>query len=304
MNTRSLFLRIKKYREDTAGKRNPVLVYLMIIVGTGLLAFTIKCIFDPINLVTGGFTGIAILLKRLTDVIYEGGVPLWFANLALNIPVFFVALKIKGKHFIGRTAIATALLSVWLYIIPEMDFVEGDYILASVFGGVLSGIAMGTILYANATTGGTEMVAVLIQCKLKHYSVAQIMQALDGLIVAAGLYVFGLRPSMYAIVTIFITSKMTDTILEGMKFSKAAYIITDRYKAVAESIIDKLERGVTGLHARGMYSGDEKCMLYCVVSKKEIVTLKELVYQIDKSAFIIVGDVREVLGEGFIEYRE
>ena len=304
MDKRSLFLYMKKYREDTAGKRNPILVYLMIIVGTGLLAFPIKCIFDPINLVTGGFTGIAILLKRLTDVFFEGGIPLWFANLALNIPVFFIALKVKGKHFIGRTAIATALLSVWLYIIPEIDFVEGDYILASVFGGVLSGIAMGIILYANATTGGTEMVAVLIQCKLKHYSVAQIMQVLDGIIVAAGLYVFGLRPSMYAVVTIFITSKMTDTILEGMKFSKAAYIITNRYEEVAESIIDKLERGVTGLHARGMYSGDEKCMLYCVVSKKEIVTLKELVYRIDRNAFIVVGDVREVLGEGFIEYRE
>lgn len=289
----------------TIKKRNPVLLYLIITAGTGLLAFAIKCIYDPIGLVTGGFTGIAILIKKVTDMFYAGGVPLWFANLILNIPFFLLAYKIKGKKFIGRTAFATVLLSVWLYLIPELDFVSGDYILASIFGGVLAGIAMGMILWANATTGGTEMVAVLLQCRMfSHYSVAQIMQVLDGMIVIVGLYVFGLRPSMYAIVAIFITSKVTDTILEGMKFSKAAYIITDHYQEIAKRVMEELERGVTGLAAQGMYSGEEKCVLYCVVSKKEIVMLKEVVHEIDKSAFVVVGDVREVHGEGFIEHRK
>ena len=155
-----------------AYKRKPVFLYFVIIAGTGMLAFAIKCICDPINLVTGGFTGLSILLKDLTEIFYEGGVPLWFANLALNIPVFLITWKVKGKRFIGRTAIATALLSLWLYVIPEMDFVSGDYTLAAVFGGVLSGISMGMILWADSTTGGTEMVAILIQCRLKHYSVA------------------------------------------------------------------------------------------------------------------------------------
>lgn len=289
----------------TIKKRNPVLLYLVITAGTGLLAFAIKCIYDPIGLVTGGFTGIAILIKKVTDMFYAGGIPLWFANLILNIPFFLLAYKIKGKKFIGRTAFATVLLSVWLYLIPELDFVSGDYILASIFGGVLAGIAMGMILWANATTGGTEMVAVLLQCRMfSHYSVAQIMQVLDGMIVIVGLYVFGLRPSMYAIVAIFITSKVTDTILEGMKFSKAAYIITDHYQEIAKRVMEELERGVTGLAAQGMYSGEEKCVLYCVVSKKEIVMLKEVVHEIDKSAFVVVGDVREVHGEGFIEHRK
>ena len=289
----------------TIKKRNPVLLYLVITAGTGLLAFAIKCIYDPIGLVTGGFTGIAILIKKVTDIFYAGGIPLWFANLILNIPFFLLAYKIKGKKFIGRTAFATVLLSVWLYLIPELDFVSGDYILASIFGGVLAGIAMGMILWANATTGGTEMVAVLLQCRMfSHYSVAQIMQVLDGMIVIVGLYVFGLRPSMYAIVALFITSKVTDTILEGMKFSKAAYIITDHYQEIAKRVMEELERGVTGLAAQGMYSGEEKCVLYCVVSKKEIVMLKEVVHEIDKSAFVVVGDVREVHGEGFIEHRK
>lgn len=284
-------------------RREPAFLYLIIIAGTGILAFAIKCIFDPIGLVTGGFTGLSILLKRVTEIFIPGGVPLWFANLALNVPFFLLALKIKGKRFIWRTGIATVLLSGWLYVIPELDFVSGDYILASMFGGVLAGVAMGMILWANATTGGTEMVAMLIQCKLKHYSVAQIMQVLDGMVVLTGLYVFGLRPSMYSIIAIFITSKVTDTILEGMKFSKAAYIITEKYEEAAATIMKELDRGVTGLEARGMYSKEKKCMLYCVVSKKQIVLLKELIYRIDQNAFVVVGDVREVLGEGFIEYK-
>ena len=285
-------------------RNNTWFVYLMIFGGTGILAFTIKCMFDPVGLVTGGFTGVAILLKNMTSMVYEGGIPLWFANLALNVPVFLIALRVKGKRFIARTAFATGLLSLWLYVIPEIDFVSGDYILASVFGGALTGVSMGMILLANATTGGTEMVAILVQCKMKHYSVAQIMQVLDGAVVVAGMYIFGLRPSMYAIVSVFIASKVMDTILEGMKFSKAAYIITERYEAVSRTIMERLDRGVTGLNAKGMYSGEEKCMLYCVVSKKQIVLLKDIIHQIDRNAFVIVGDVREVLGEGFIEYRE
>lgn len=281
-----------------------MIAYIMIFLGTGIMGLVIKCIYDPISLVTGGFTGIAILIKKLSEIFVEGGIPLWFTNLALNIPVFLVAVRVKGKRFIGRTAVATTLLSAWLYVIPEIDLVNGDYTLAAIFGGVLTGIGLGMIFWANATTGGTDMVSALIQIKLRHYSIAQIMQVMDAIVVLVGLYVFGLQPTLYAVVTIFIVSKVTDTMLEGMKFSKAAYIITERYEEVAKSIMTELDRGVTGLEAKGMYSGERKCMLYCVVSKKEIVLLKELITKIDKNAFVIVGDVREVLGEGFIEYKE
>lgn len=290
---------------DSVGTKRKSIIeaYIKIVIGTGIMGLAIKCIYDPISLVTGGFTGLAILVKKLTEAFVTGGIPLWLTNLGLNIPVFIVAWRLKGKKFIGRTAVSTILLSVWLYVIPEINLVNGDYILAAIFGGVLTGIGLGMILWANATTGGTDMVAALIQIKLKHYSIAQILQVLDGIIVLIGLYVFGLQPALYAIVAIFIVSKVTDTMLEGMKFSKAAYIITEHYEEVARMIMTELDRGVTGLEARGMYSGDEKCMLYCVVSKKEIVSLKELVTRIDRNAFVIVGDVREVLGEGFIEYK-
>ena len=275
--------------------------YLFIFMGTGIMALAIQCIFEPIGLVTGGFSGIAIIIRKMTAGIVEGGVPLWLTNLALNVPVFIAALIIKGRKFLGRTVIGTVLLSFWLYVIPQVDLTQGDYMLSSVFAGVITGIGIGFVLLAKATTGGTDMVSALIQKYVRHYSVVQILQVIDGMVVLAGLYVFGLKPALYAIVAIFITSKVSDALMEGMKYSKAAFIITDCYKEIADAIMTQLDRGLTGLDATGMYSGDKKTVLYCVVSKKEIVELKDIVAKIDPKAFVIVTDAREVFGEGFLE---
>lgn len=284
-------------------KRSVWMDYLCIVIGTGLVAMSIQCVYDPINLVTGGFSGLAIVIKALTTHFVEGGIPLWLTNIMLNAPVFVIAYFVKGKKFIGRTLVGTSLLSAWLYLIPAIDLTQSDYTLAAIFGGVIGGAGMGMVLMSKATTGGTDMVASLIQHKLRHYSVVQIMQVLDGLVVLCGMYVFGMKASLYAIVAIFVTNKVSDMLMEGFKFSKVAYIITDRYEEVAETILHDLERGVTGLKAKGMYSGEDKCMLYCVVSKKEIVEVKELVARIDANAFVIVSDATEVLGEGFLENR-
>ena len=275
--------------------------YLFIFMGTGIMALAIQCIFEPIGLVTGGFSGIAIIIRKMTAGIVEGCVPLWLTNLALNVPVFIAALIIKGRKFLGRTVIGTVLLSFWLYVIPQVDLTQGDYMLSAVFGGVITGIGIGFVLLAKATTGGTDMVSALIQKYVRHYSVVQILQVIDGMVVLAGLYVFGLKPALYAIVAIFITSKVSDALMEGMKYSKAAFIITDYYKEIADAIMTQLDRGLTGLDATGMYSGDKKTVLYCVVSKKEIVELKDIVAKIDPKAFVIVTDAREVFGEGFLE---
>ena len=275
--------------------------YLFIFMGTGIMALAIQCIFEPIGLVTGGFSGIAIIIRKMTAGIVEGGVPLWLTNLALNVPVFIAALIIKGRKFLGRTVIGTVLLSFWLYVIPQVDLTQGDYMLSAVFGGVITGIGIGFVLLAKATTGGTDMVSALIQKYVRHYSVVQILQVIDGMVVLAGLYVFGLKPALYAIVAIFITSKVSDALMEGMKYSKAAFIITDCYKEIADAIMTQLDRGLTGLDGTGMYSGDKKTVLYCVVAKKEIVELKDIVAKIDPKAFVIVTDAREVFGEGFLE---
>lgn len=274
----------------------------MIFVGTGLMAVAIANIYDRSGLVTGGFTGIAIVVKTVTANILDGGVPLWLTNIILNVPVFIYAYIRFGKRFVGRTLFGTVMLSAWLYVMPPMNLAEGDYLLAALFGGVFSGMGFGLVLRAGATTGGTDMVAALIQPAMRHYSVVQIMQVVDGIVVLMGLYVFGLRPTLYAAVAIFVTTKVSDSFLEGFKSSKAAFIITNRHDEVARRLMVQMDRGVTGLEARGMYTHEQKCVLYCVVSRKQIVQVKEIVNEVDPDAFVIVSDVREVLGEGFLEY--
>ena len=271
---------------------------ILMVVGTGLMALAIQCIYDPVGLVTGGFTGVAIIAKYVT----KGAVPLWLTNLVLNVPLFLLAALVKGKKFVARTAVATVLLSAWLYVIPLWNLAEGDYVLSAIFGGVICGVGMGMVLLARATTGGTDMLAALIQHKLRHYTIMQIICVIDGIIVAVCIYSFGVKAALYAIVAIYVTSKVSDTLMEGMKYSKAVFIVSDRYKEISDAIMTQMDRGVTGLDAVGMYSGDEKCMLYCVVSKKEIVVLKEIILKIDNNAFVIVTDAREVVGEGFLEY--
>ena len=279
------------------GKKTLLWDLFLMTLGSGCLAFGIQWLYSPIGLVTGGFSGIAIIAQQY-------GIPLWLTNFALNIPVFFVAWKVKGKKFVGRTGFAASMLSVWLYFLPEIDLSQQDPMLAAIFGGVLSGAGIGFVLLAKSTTGGTDLLAVLLQHKIfRHYSVVQILQVIDGLIVIAGLYMFGIRIGFYAVIAIFVTSKISDTLMEGMKFSKAALIVTGKSEQMAK-VLERLNRGVTGLYAKGMYSGSEKCLLYCVVSKKEIVDLKEIVAEIDPSAFVIVSDAREVLGEGFLEYKK
>ena len=223
-------------------------------------------------------------------------------HILLNVPVFVLAYKVKGKAFIFRTAVGTFMLSAWLYVIPVIDLSQGDYFLAAVFGGALAGLGIGMILLSKSTTGGTDMVATIIHNYMKHHSIVQILQILDGLIVLIGLYMFGLYAGLYSIIAIIISTKVSDMVMEGFKFSKAAFIITSKHELIAERILKDLDRGVTGLYAKGMYSGEDKCMLYCVVSQKEIVGVKELVAEVDPNAFVIVSDAREVFGEGFLEY--
>lgn len=270
--------------------------YILMIAGAFIMGFSIKNLYTPINLVTGGVSGIAIIMKNIS------GIPLWLTNTVCNIPLFLAAWKIKGWGFIKRTIFATAALSVSLYIIPEKAFLTDDLVLTALFGGIVCGAGTGLVFLSQATTGGTDMLAALLQRKLRHYSIAQIMQVLDGAIVLLGAVVFGIRYALYALIAIYAMTKVTDGLLEGLKFSKQAYVISDYYQEIAQAVMTRMDRGVTALDAVGMYSGQGKKMLFCVVSKKEIVTLREIVAEFDKKAFLIVTDVREVFGEGFIEY--
>lgn len=276
--------------------------YLLIIIGTALVAFATASVLEPASLVTGGFTGIAIIVKQFTEHLLPGGVPLSVTNLALNIPVFLIAIRLKGLRYLIHTLFATVMLSFWLSVLPVVPLAGDDLLLASLYGGILMGAGIGLVFVTGATTGGTDLIAALVQHFLRHYSISNILWVIDTAVVLVGVYLYGIQITLYAIIAIYLTSKISDGIIDGLKFSKAAFIITEKPEALAALVMEELGRGVTGISATGMYSGDSKNMLLCVVSKKEIVRLKELAKSCDPNAFVIVTDVREVLGEGFIEH--
>ena len=165
----------------------------------------------------------------------------------------------------------------------------------------MQGIGLGMVLRYKASTGGTDMVAATLHKKIRHISIAQILQYVDGAIVAGGIFAFGVQKALYALIAIYVGTKMSDYILEGIKFAKQVFIISENAEAISKSIMEDMNRGVTGIKAVGMYSKADKTMLYCAVSPKEIADVKDLVKGIDKEAFVIVSDAREVLGEGFEE---
>ena len=288
-------------KSSMQGRKPLWLEYLMIIVGTGLMSLAINSVFDASGMVTGGFSGIAIIIKAWTKGLVNGGIPLWVTNCVLNIPLFFIAWRVKGFSFIKKAILGEVSLSVWLAIQPVFHLAGDDLLLAALYGGVIQGIGIGLVFLGGGTTGGTDMMAAIIQKFLQHYSISQIMQIIDGAVVVVGMYVFGIHKALYAIIAVYLVTKVSDGLIEGLKFSKAVYIITEKPKEIAEMIMEDLDRGATGINVKGMYSGQDKLMLFVVVNKKEIVMLKEKVDEIDPQAFVIVTDAREVHGEGFIE---
>ncbi len=276
--------------------------YLLIVAGTAIMAVSLQFFLDPDGMVPGGFTGIAIIVKEVTSGLIPGGIPLWVTNLLLNVPMIPIVLKIKGWDFAKRTVAGSLLLSFWLAVIPYVKlFEQPDLFLTSVFGGVSMGIGIGLVFLGKGTTGGTDMCGAILQHFFPHISLPKLMQLLDIIITAVGIFVFGVRIALYSIVVVYLTAKVSDRIMEGSTSAKMLYIISDQSKTIADEILNKLGRGVTGLCGYGMYTNQDKTILICVISPREIARIKDLVLEIDNKAFVIVNDSREVLGEGFVE---
>ncbi len=278
--------------------------YLTILAGSFLMALAVNLVYEPMELVTGGVSGLAIVVKYWTGGIIRGGIPIWFFNLACNIPLFLLSIKARGVKFLLTSLFGMLAFSLSLMVIPVIDLGLNDYLLASILGGAISGVGIGLVFSVQASTGGTDLLATLLHFKNRHITVPQILIVIDGAIILIGAFVFGLGNALYAIIAVFVTTKISDSILEGLKFAKMAYIISDDYAEIAHAIMHHMDRGVTGVNATGMYSNRDKKMLFCVVSKKEIIKIVEISQKIDPKSFVIVSDVREVMGEGFIEYRQ
>lgn len=278
--------------------------FFMILFGVTILSIGINWFTSPLNLVTGGLAGVTIIVKSVSEEFLGFGIPLWITNLILNIPLFAISIKQRGFEFAKKSLWAVGLLTLALWyteFIPNLLDVQGDLLLGGVFSGIIIGLGVGTVLKAGATTGGTDMLATIIRYKHPRFPIPKLILSIDSVIILAGLLIFGPIKAMYAIISVFIASKVITAVLEGMNYAKAAFIISEKSGEIAEVIMEKLPRGVTGIKAKGMYTQKDKDMLFVVVSPKQITKLRDLIREIDSNAFITIADVREVLGEGFIE---
>ncbi len=281
-------------------KNNSLHTYLLITVGTFFMAVATNVIYEPLSMVTGGFSGIGIIVKRLCEEKMGLSLPVGVTTMILNIPLFVVATRQKGRVFLVKALYAATCFSLVLMIVPSVEVRERDYLMAAILGGALQGIGIGLVFSQNTSTGGSDLLSTLLSQWFHGLSISELLILVDGVIVLAGMGVFGIRNGLYAIVAVFITGKVSDALVDGLKFAKTVYIVSDVPLTISHAIMNQLERGVTGLTGTGMYSGNHKQVLMCVVSKKEMVKLIEIVKNADKNAFVIVLDAKEVLGEGFL----
>ena len=277
---------------------------LLILAGTLLMALGTNLFFNPSNMVPGGFTGLAIILEYLTQPLPFGGIPVWLGNIILNVPLILAAIAVRGWKFMRLTFAASLAFSGWLYILPEFNVIGDDFILVALFGGGLMGLGLGVVFLGGATTGGTDTVAALLQRAFPHMSVAKIMPLLDAAVILLSLVVFGVRISLYAIVAVIIIGYMADRVISGFRNAVQFYIISSKTEEIAQEIMSRIDRGVTKLYAKGMYTQKERPVLMCVVDKRQTAAMKEVVYGIDPKAFIVLADAQEVRGEGFLQYTQ
>jgi len=288
---------------ETKSKKELLKDMLFATFGTFLLGIAIHFFFDAKDIVTGGVTGLGIIFERLSQRHLSFTIPIWLTNLMFNVPLLIAGKKFKGTVFVLKTLYCTVFLSLVLFLLGFTKVNEvSDILLASIYGGVIAGTGLGFVFKGSASTGGTDLLATLIHQKYPHLSVSKLVVYLDAVTVALGLFVFGVQMVMYAIIAIYISGKIIESVLEGINFSKAVFIISDTPDDISAEIMEKIQRGVTGLYGCGMYTKISKTVILTVVDVKEIVLLKEIVKEIDGNAFIIVADVKEVLGEGFQKF--
>ncbi len=273
----------------------------IIFFGTTIMSLAIKYILDPAGLVTGGVSGLSIVIKAVTGHVIEGGVPLWVSNVLLNVPIFLFAIYAEGFRSIIRTGLSFVIMSFELWILPEINFLPDNLFLVSIYGGIAFGAGTGIILLAHATSGGTDLLGKAIHKYFRFISMGRLIQILDGMVVVIGAIVFPIEHTLFAILSVYVMGRVTDMILDRGKRAKIALIISKEHDAISQEILTDLNRGVTQIDGKGMFSGDEKKVLICVCRNRDLPDLKDIVKTYDKKAFFVVGTISEALGEGFVE---
>ena len=283
--------------------------YVLIALGALIQAISLRIFFVPANLASGGVSGISQLINHFT------GWPIGLMVLIGNIPLFILGWRFLGGHrFAMRTALAIVTYSLFtdlLLKIPAFTYyanilindLKGDIFLNSLYGAIISGIGYGLVYRARGTSGGSDILARILN-KWRGVSMTQSYLMVDTAVILSAGFVFDWKHALYAMITLYVSGLVSETVLEGGETVRTAMIVTSKPEDVSVRVIEDLERGVTYLEGRGAYTGSSRPVLYCVVSHAEVATLKTIVNEIDPDAFLVIGVAHEALGEGFRPLKE
>ena len=275
--------------------------YLWITLASAVFALGFDWCYAPNQITLGGMTGLGQIIHAIVPAI-----PVGSAVIALNLPLFLLGWRLLGWKLLASSLFATAATSLGVDLLAACySFPPMDPMLATIFGGVLVGLSLGVVFLQGATTGGTDLIARLLKLRFGHLPMGTLVMAVDLVVIALAALAFrSLSSALYGLVSLYISSLVIDRVLYGLDNAKVAYIVSDHPQEIIRSISAELDRGVTILRGAGAWSGEAKDVLMCAFKQKEIVALKRAVKETDPSAFLIVCDAHEVLGQGFQIYQK
>ncbi|MFO7152100.1 MAG: YitT family protein [Bacillota bacterium] len=267
--------------------------YLLITLGTFIGSLGLNMFLIPNKVAAGGVSGLATVLH------YLFGLPVGWTMLGFNIPLFAAGTIFLGPVFGAKTVIGTLLLSLFTELTQNFPVITEDLLLSSVYGGIALGLGLGLVFKTRATTGGSDIAAMLIHHFFPVVSIGQGILLIDFFVIALNGISFNWEYAMYSWIALFVSSKVIDIVQEGINYAKAVYIISDKNDDIQKRILEDLGRGITLFEAKGGYTGESRKVVMCAVTRLELPKLKRIIWDIDPKAFIIIHDVHEVLGEGF-----
>lgn len=268
--------------------------FIYIVFGCLLAAFGTGIFLLPAKLSCGGFSGIATVIYYLFD--FKVG----YTIMILNIPLFIYSIFKMGKGFTIKSIFATIIYSCFIDLFSIKEIVINDMFLACVYGGILIGVGLALVLKANASTGGTDLVAHIMLDKHINAKISSVIMIIDIIVVFINLMVFkGLEIGLYSFIVIWIIGKIIDIVFEGINYCKIVYIITENDSQISKKINDELKRGVTKIYAKGSFTEKNKIILMCICKRYDVENIKKIARKIDKNSFIVISDAREVFGLGF-----
>lgn len=277
----------KRLRKRQIAKRA-----FFIILGAFMMAIGLEMFLVPNHVIDGGITGVSIMLS------YKTGISLGFFIFALNLPFFFLGYKHMGKTFSISTLFGITSLSIFIFLLHDAPKVTDDVLLASIFGGIVLGVGVGLVIRFGGSLDGTEILAILFNKRLP-FSVGEVIMFINIFILGAAGFIFSWDRAMYSLLAYFVAFKTIDIVILGLDESKSAWIISENYKAIGEAILARLGRGVTYLSGEGAYTGENKKVIFCVITRLEEAKLKSIIEEVDPDAFLAVGSIAEVRGGRF-----